>query len=612
MTHRVAAFACLPFIALIFWGCGDDKKATEPTPTVIGSSWRLAETGITNTPRAFASNDNLSLLVGDGGIVYSSTDGVKWDQRRVGGPNDGLQDVIWFDSLFVAVGMNGTLIVSSNGTDWRWVGIDDLANMTGLAESDSLIVAVGEGGSIYVSDDGINWVLHRQDATEAFSDVAFRDSTWVACTDNGRVRWSKDAITWDSATTVFGDDTQLPAVTAADSAFYMVAVDPLAGPTDRCHVYRSANGSNWFVQAGIDAWYIHDLFWTGSALVAVGEGTGYQLGYPDGLLFSSNDGTAWTQQSTEAPFSLTCVGAFKNQVLVGGSGGYVLAGTAPNQLPIVTSGAEMTGVLWNGTEFVAVTDRGTVMRSTNGTTWSETHSHASVWFDRLAFSGSIYAALGGAYGVPNEIYSSADGHTWAKTLAFQDVVLKDITWGNGNFVACGQDGTVFLSGDGQAWTPYFVGDSVTLRTVIWDGSRYLAAATGIVYTSDDGMDWAKPAVDSTDTEPTISRLVWTGSIYCAVGTTDTPPAGLQGHAYVSTDAVHWQAYDIPVHDFLYDLAWTGTRLVACGRGGTMAVSADGSSWEALASLTDYSLKGLAVGGGRSVAVGSNRTVLVSP
>ena len=160
MYRRLAIIVLLA--ALVWFGCSS-KKATEPVPPDIGASWRLVSSGISNTIRAIASNSTIALAVGDGGIVYSSTNARTWTRERENGPNDGLQNIVWFDSLFVAVGMNGTLVTSRDGNNWNWVGIEDQANMYGIAVGDTLAVAVGSGGSVYTSTDGVEWLLHRQD-----------------------------------------------------------------------------------------------------------------------------------------------------------------------------------------------------------------------------------------------------------------------------------------------------------------------------------------------------------------------------------------------------------------------------------------------------------------
>jgi hypothetical protein len=609
-TTSIFAAVLVLSLAVLLLGCGKDTPTTPPGLD-IGAQWRLVESGIDNSIRAIAIHDSLLVVVGDGGIIYSSTDGGTWTRRRESGPNDGLEDVVWFDSLFIAVGMNGTLITSHDAATWTFVGIEDQANLYGVAASDTLAVAVGSGGSIYTSTDGIEWLLNRADPARTFHDVAYVDSLWVICGDGGTILRSADGLDWQPQTTIFGSEITFPAITAADSVFFAVSFDSAQSMPNQCGVYKSSDGATWFFQAPLDAWYIHDIFWTGTELIAVGEGTNYHLGFPDGLLFHSSDGLVWEEQATDAPFSLTTVAKSDSTVLVGGSGGYVLTGSQSTDISIACSGAELTGAVWNGSEYVAVTARGTVMRSSDGDFWTERHSRVSVSFDRLAYSGSAYVALGG-FGAPTEIYTSPDATTWARTLEFQDVVLKDIIWGGGRFVACGQNGAVFLSDAGASWTRYFVGDDVTLRCVIWDGQRYVAATSAIAYFSSDGQTWTKAVPDPIDNEPAITRMVWTGTQYVTVGNRDEFPGGLQGYAYTSADAVHWQVHALGARDYLYDIVGTSTRLIACGRSGTLLTSTDGSTWATLASGTEQHLMDIVVGGGRALAVGGNRTVLVSP
>ena len=604
-----AAFSIISCTAILL-GCGRDNPSTPPPPDV-GAQWRLVESGIGNSIRAIAANDSVIVLVGDGGIIYSSPDGDFWTRQRETGPNDGLLEVAWLDSLFVAVGMNGTLISSADAETWTFIGIEDQSHLYGIAAGDTLAIAVGSGGSIYTSTDGVEWLLDGVDPALTLYDIAYLDSLWVACSDGGTILRSRNGLDWQPQTTTFNAAITFPAITQTDSAFFAVYFDATESMPNRCEVYRSTDGATWFFQSNLDAWYIHDIYWTGSEMIAVGEGTNYHLGYPDGLLFHSSDGFVWEEQATEAPFALTA--SYKNDgaLYVGGSLGYLLAGDDSQSLDIVCSGTQMTGAVWNGQEFVAVTGQGTILRSANGNTWTEQHSHAATSFERLAYSGSTYVSLGGP-GAPIEIYTSPDAATWTRTQVFDDAVLKDVAWGDGRFIVCGQHGAVFVSETGSSWTRYYVGEDVTLRCVFWDGHRFVTAASDIAYFSPDGQTWTKAVPDLTDPEPAITRMAWTGSQYVAVGNRDEVEGGLQGYACTSTDAVRWQVHSLGAMDNLNDIIWTGSRLVACGRGGVLLTSTNGSTWQTLATGTEQPLADLVKGGGRAIVVGGNRTVLVSP
>jgi hypothetical protein len=63
---------------------------------------------------------------------------------------------------------------------------------------------------------------------------------------------------------------------------------------------------------------------------------------------------------------------------------------------------------------------------------------------------------------------------------------------------------------------------------------------------------------------------------------------------------------------LTGVAWSGTRYVAVGRGGTMITSTDGRRWVSETSFTAYDLWDVEWTGGQFVAVGDAGTVLTSP
>lgn len=611
--YRPTVSLALLGVLLILAGCGSEDNPTDPGSPGPSPEWRLVESGITNTVRAMTTNDTMVVAVGDGGIIYTSTDGHDWTVRRENGPNDALIDVVWAGDQFIAVGWNATLISSPDGITWTLIGVDPIRHLYGVAASDTLLIAVGSLSTVYSSRDGVEWFPLNTGIAEDVFAVIYANGHWLIGAGGRKCYWSEDAVTWTPQSTAFVPDRSYVAFAASDSLFYGLIRYYSAGavPPQSFSVSYSADGSSRLHLGNLDAWNIWDICWTGSELVAVGEGNNYHLGMPDGLIFSSTGGLDFVEHTTEAPFSLVAAETFNGELLVAGAVGYILGGSQADDLSVRTSGAEITGVVWNGTEYVAVTARGTIMRSADGEDWTETHSRVSTWFERLAYSGSMYVTFGGL-GVPRDIYSSSDGDSWTRTQTFDDVVLRDVIWGSGNFIVCGLKGAIYLSADGETWDRHFVGDSVSLKSVCYDGSRYLAAASDIVYTSDNGINWTKPTVDPTDPEPVISRMTWTGTQYVTVGNDPDSVGQLVGHVYTSTDAVHWSPHELGRQDYLYDIAWTGSRYIICGRSGALLTSTDAHNWEVVASGTEQSLVDIAIGGGKAVVVGGNRTVLVSP
>jgi hypothetical protein len=591
-------------------GCSTEDNPTDPgTPPITGSTeWRLVESGITNTVRAMTSNDTMVVAVGDGGIIFSSTDGRLWTERRKFGSNDALTDIVWTGDRFIAVGWNSTLISSPNGITWTWIGVDPQRHINAVAVSDTLLIAVGSYGSVWTSRHGLDWLPLDLGNDEVF-DVIHANGQWLIGTEKGMCYSSEDAVTWTPQITSFPDDDNFDAFACSDDLFYGLVryYSPHSILPQSFHAYSSADGVAWSSLGRVDAWNISDICWTGTELVAVGEGTNYHLGMPDGLVFSSTGGAPFVEHTTEAPFALTTAEMFKGELLVGGSGGYILGGTQASDLSVRTSDAPITGVVWNGTEYVAVTARGTIMKSTNGENWSEEHSQSATEFKRLAFSGSKYVTLGGI-GAALEIYTSADTDSWTITQTFDNAILSDVIWGGGNFVACGQQGAVYLSSDGETWSRQYVGESVSLKSVCYDGTRYLAATKSIVYTSDDGINWTKLTVDQAATVPIIESLIWTGSEYATVGNDN---AG-GGFVHTSVDAINWTAHELGEQVRLNDIAWTGNQYVICGHEGTLLTSEDAENWTTIATGTDKTLTSIETHGDQTVVVGANRTVLVQP
>lgn len=590
-------------------GCATKENPTDPgTPTVPSAEWRLTETGITNSVRAIAANDTMAVAVGDGGIVYSSTDGHRWTVQRDSASNDALSDIIWTGERFIAVGWNSALIYSPDAINWTYVGIGISAHLYGVAASDSLVIAVGSSGKVYSSPKGVLWSPLATGIAEDVNDVIYANETWLIGADEGKCYVSEDGVNWTRQITTFSPNDDFIALAASDTLFYGLVKHELfgSGSPPTFDVAYSDDGLIWFHLDVLDGRNIWDIHWTGQALVAVGEGNNFHLGLPDGLVFSSTGGSDFAQHTTEAPFTLKAAANFDGELLVGGSVGYMLGGPDAANLSIRTSGAGVTGAIWNGSEYVAVTDRGTVMKSTNGEDWTETHSQATTYIEGLAFSGEKYVTFGGRGA--SEIYTSTDADAWVRTQEFEDGVLQDVVWGGGRFVVCGQHGAVYVSSDGDAWDRHFVGDDDQLRSICYDGTRFLAAAKNIVYTSTNGIDWTKPEVDSSDTEPVIDHIVWTGSLYATAGVDN---AGL-GYVHTSNDAVHWTEHELEAQDGINDFAWNGGQFIICGRSGVILTSSNAEDWTTVATGTDEVLMTIATHGNQTVVMGGYRTILINP
>ena len=232
-SYRTRARAVIAALLILAAGCGRDDSPTEPTGPDIGAEWRLVESGISNTVRALASNDTMTVAVGDGGIIYTSIDGLEWQVQREFGPNDGLRDIVWTGDQFVAAGYNGTILTSPDGIVWTWNGPDQ-TSFSCIAASDTLLVAAG--GKIYSSTDGINWDLRRDEGPSQVQAILHTDSLWLACGSEGTILRSTDGIVWVEQTTSFASEVVFTALAAADSGYYALALYPSFSQPERCRL----------------------------------------------------------------------------------------------------------------------------------------------------------------------------------------------------------------------------------------------------------------------------------------------------------------------------------------------------------------------------------------
>lgn len=266
---------------------------------------------------------------------------------------------------FVAVGANGTLKTSSDGTTWTARTSGTALNLYAAASSGSAFVAVGQTGTVLRSTDGINWVH------ESLS----------------------------------GNSTDLFAVIWTGSEFVTIG-DSLA-------VFTSPDGITWTQNSVSTSSTYGGLAWSGSGYVAVG---GFSKGSP--TIIKSSNASSWTTVSTTAPNG--------NQLLAAtfGSSKFVAVGDAET---VVTSPdgstwtaqsesevGDLQGIVWSGSQFVVVgfdssATGSVILTSPDGVTWtSRAVSANNRSLNAVTFGRSEYVAVGG-FGT---IVTSLDGVTW--------------------------------------------------------------------------------------------------------------------------------------------------------------------------------------------------------
>ena len=281
-------------------------------------------------------------------------------------------------------------------------------------------------------------------------------------------------------------------------------------------VMSSTNLTDWSVHATGVNHTLRSVASSATRFVAVGENAVGQA-----IVLASADGTTWSVEHTLGACQATSCGT-------------------PSQL---------SKVIWTGTQFVAVGQElvgtGTlrvyvlVLTSPDGLTWTQradkamdlglleyipSYRHVT----SVAWSGTVYALLAAdaesGFGVAGPlVWVSPDGDQWTQSSplpndAVTNSPLRDITWGNGRFVAVGVAGMsggapAFVSADGVDWqVDATVTDLPAMNAVTTGANEYLAVGDDHRQLSSDGLLWtATPMTDCGN------GIVWDGSRYVAVG-----------------------------------------------------------------------------------------------
>ena len=129
------------------------------------------------------------------------------------------------------------------------------------------------------------------------------------------------------------------------------------------------------------------------------------------------------------------------------------------------------GVTYGNSTFVTV-GFSTISTSLDGTTWTSRTSGISYNLNGVIYGNSTFVAIGDS----GTILTSSNGTTWdnvtftydnGTTTNYTTNSLNDITYGNSTFVATGSSGTILTSSDGSTWTSRTSGTSNTLNGITY-------------------------------------------------------------------------------------------------------------------------------------------------
>lgn len=491
-TGLATNFNCVAYLNGNWIAMGGTGSGTNLLTSSDGITWtaRTAGTAIFNYA---AYGAGVYVVVGTGGAVYSSPDLVTWTSRSAGAA--AFNDVIFANGVFVAVGASNSVYSSADGI--TWTQRTATGTFTRIIYANSLFVAIGNSGVIVTSPDGTTWTSRTSNVSQTLVDVVWNGSLFCAVAgttsaNTGAITTSPDGVTWTART-----------------------------PTDNTLGFCSVS-------------------WTGSRFVVTSFYNSLaspQLSY----VFTSTDGITWSRTS------LARVGIFTYSAYLGGK----MLAVGPASIQTSTDGSNwvncehvqyvptaLNRTYKYGGKYYALSTTAGIFQSSDGITWSAARTAPSSGFLGMAYSGSVWLAMGAAT-IPT-VYKSTDGTTWTKTADFGTLTststlsaaFMDVEYANGNFIiGCPTTAaqnityTIYTSSDGVTWTgrltPLLAQPASALAS---DGTTAVFGTTTSAYKSvDGGVTWT--IVQNTSaTAPIYANGVWLFSAYSSTDLASFKPS----------------------------------------------------------------------------------------
>lgn len=310
------------------------------------------------------------------------------------------------------------------------------------------------------------------------------------------------------------------------------------GVGDNGSITFSADGAIWKTvpltniktAAGVAvAPVIAKKFWLNLKAVTFGSNQFVAVGDTDGTvstILTSPDGVNWTRRTPT-------------------SGAKNLTG--------VTAGTQVSGATYSNV-FYAVGETGTILKSTDGVTWSSAISNTTSNLNAIAYANYTFVAVGETGTVVTQLNSGSWLTSTATSVPSTVTTLKAVVGGNGLFVATGVDtsaaAAIWNSTDGINWATSTISQAASLNAVAYDAvsQKFLAVGDALIATtglplrvsSTNGVTWTAIAATLTPALPAGQALpnltaITNGITDPAVGTRKFVAAG--GNSLPSTSVI---------------------------------------------------------------------------
>lgn len=536
------------------------------------------------------------VAVGDHGMIAISTDGTNWVHHPLGTDVE-FTSVVCGNGLYVAVGLDviddyahGAIFVSTNGVNWKSaIDPETIWWLQGVAFGGGKFVASGISGNILTSSDGLNWIPsnNSSDCCSDLQNVCYGNGQFVVAQVSGAMIISTDSLNWteystgapSGANVQFGNGYYVASSSSGKMAVSTNGIDWTNFPSSfQCIGFAngkfiandgstSQDGSNWTAPISADGTLAGAAFGNGIYL-AVGNPPSSLFSVSGSAVFSSSDGTAWSSVNSETYNPLA-------------------------------------KIIYNGNQFVAVGNNGAILTSSNGINYFQQDSGTANNLNAIACKDGLTVA-GGDHAT---MLISSDAINWISIAnlpaATNDYSIWGMAYGNRLLVAVGDNGTILTSQDATNWAQQISGVTDSLRAVArgCNGNFIADGDNGDMLISSDGTNWNQISMPTTDQ---LGSIAYGNGTYVILGADFN---NLDTDVFISSDGIHW-TNTLQLGAWINCVAYGNGQFVAVGTAYDAAVeiapiysSTDGINWTLHYSGTTADLFDVTYGNGVFEAAG---------
>jgi hypothetical protein len=259
-----------------------------------------------------------------------------------------IYDIAYGNGKFVAVGIDGQIAYSTDGSTWTAATNNGFRLIEGVTYGGGRFVAWGSRGSIIsngvitpwrdvvYSSDGVYWTrANFANFTEEFSSIAYGSGKFVAVSA-GQMAYSSNGSTWTLIT-----DSALEGISFSSIA-YGAGMFIAVGSSGR--TAYSSDGITWTVLIG-------------AALSEITYGGGKFIALSGGVIASSSDGITWK--------------------------------------PLVNDTFGISGIIYGAGKFVSWSGNDVNYSMDGGVIWKQVDSTLTEGIRNIAYGNGVFVAIGG-------------------------------------------------------------------------------------------------------------------------------------------------------------------------------------------------------------------------